>query len=108
MADVLGKFQTREDDGVLSRDLEYVIHQSQTLVHRVFPFCLDQELLFLHEVNDAVLFHLHPGRLNTLTWSTISPAPLKDDDVELEIYATGLNFVSATLADCPRANRFNS
>lgn len=92
VADVLGKFQTREDDGVLGPDLEYVIHQSQTLVHRVFPFSLDQELLVSHEVNDAVLAQPHPGRLNTLTWSTISPAPLKDDDVELEIYATGLNF----------------
>ena len=92
LADVLGKFQTREEDGALSPDYEYAIHNGQTLVNRVFPFSLDRELLVSHASDEAVVSQSHPGRLDTLTWSTNSaPAP-KDDEVEVEVYASGLNF----------------
>ncbi|PGG97404.1 hypothetical protein AJ79_09216 [Helicocarpus griseus UAMH5409] len=92
VADVLGKFQTREEDGALDPDYEYAIHNGQTLVNRIFPFSLEQELLVSHESNEAVVSQTHPGRLDTLTWSTKSaPAP-KDDEVEVEVYASGLNF----------------
>ena len=92
LADVLGRFQAREEDGVLSPDFEYAIHNDQTLVNRIFPFPLDQELLVPHISGEAVVSQSHPGRLDTLTWSTkATPAP-KDDEVEVEVYASGLNF----------------
>lgn len=92
VANVVSKFQTREDDGVLGPDLEYAIHKGQTLVNRIFPFSLDEELLVSQDSDEAALTQQHPGRLNTLTWSVTSSAPPKDNEVEVEIYATGLNF----------------
>ena len=92
LADVLEKFRRRETDGALNPDYEYSILNGQILVNRVFPFSLNQELLVSQVSNEAVLSQSHPGRLDTLGWSTkIAPAP-KDDEVEVEVYASGLNF----------------
>ena len=97
LADVFDKVRKREKDGALSCDYEYAILEGQTLVSRVFPFSLDQALLVSHTSDEAVLSQSHPGRLNTLTWSTKSAPPPKDDEVEVEVYASGLNFrVSST------------
>ncbi|KAJ5496618.1 hypothetical protein N7463_008605 [Penicillium fimorum] len=92
VVDVLGKFQTREEDGLLGPDYEYVIHNGQTLVNRIFPFSLDHELLVSHASNEAVVTQANPGRLNTITWSTKSAIAPKDDEVEIEVHASGLNF----------------
>lgn len=89
---VLSKFQTRENDGVLGPDLEYAIHKDRTLVNRVFPFSIKDELVMPQELNEAVLTQQHLGRLNTLTWSSISSIPPKDDEIEVAIHAAGMNF----------------
>ncbi|KAL2017252.1 hypothetical protein VTK56DRAFT_2364 [Thermocarpiscus australiensis] len=92
LADVLCSFQTRKEDGSLGPDYEYAIHNDQVLVNRVFPFTLDHELVVADPSDEAVVTQTHPGRLNTLTWSTKSVIAPKDDEVEVEVHASGLNF----------------
>lgn len=92
LANVLTKFQTREQDGDLAPDLEYAIHNGETLVNRIFPFELDQDLLVAQTSDEAVVTQTHLGRLNTLIWSSTSATAPADDEVEVELYATGLNF----------------
>jgi acyl transferase domain-containing protein/NADPH:quinone reductase-like Zn-dependent oxidoreductase len=92
LARVLSKFQTREDDGGLYPDLEYAIYNGQTLVNRIFPFSLEQELLVVDKSDEAVLSQTHLGRLNTLSWSTTSAISPEHDEIEVELHATGLNF----------------
>ena len=92
LAGVLGRFLARDEDGVLTPDYEYAILHGQTLVNRIFPFSLDQELLVSCTSDEAVVSQSGPGRLDTLTWSTTSaPAP-KNDEIEVEVFAAGLNF----------------
>ncbi|KAI8932960.1 hypothetical protein NX059_010429 [Plenodomus lindquistii] len=92
LANVLGVFQTREEDEGLHPDYEYAIHNGQTLINRFFPFSLDRELLTSQTSKEAVVSQTQPGRIDTLTWSAKSaPAPV-DDEVEVEVYASGLNF----------------
>ncbi|KAM0254483.1 hypothetical protein ACHAQJ_006765 [Trichoderma viride] len=92
LANVLDKFLAREDDGVLGPDLEYAIHDGQTLVNRIFPFSLEQDLIVSQASAEAVVTQTVPGRLNTITWSTLSPTAPKDDEIEVEVYASGVNF----------------
>ncbi|KAH8728017.1 hypothetical protein GQ44DRAFT_757464 [Phaeosphaeriaceae sp. PMI808] len=92
VVDVLSKFQSREDDGTLGPDYEYAIHNKQTIVNRIFPFSIEEELQASQESEEAVVTQSQLGRLDTLTWST-KPVPiLKDDEIEVEVYASGLNF----------------
>ncbi|KAE9363949.1 hypothetical protein N431DRAFT_474945 [Stipitochalara longipes BDJ] len=92
LADVLGRFQTREEDGVLGPDYEYAIHNGQTLVNRIFPFSLNQDLLVSHTSDEAIVSQSQPGRLNTLAWSSAAASAPEDDEIEIEVYASGLNF----------------
>jgi hypothetical protein len=96
--DVMAHFQGREKDGVMGPDYEYAIHGDQTLVSRIFPFSLEKELLTSDASKEAVLTQTDPGRLNTLTWSTKQVQPPKEDEVELEVYASGLNFRVSSLS----------
>ncbi|KAI0429154.1 hypothetical protein F5Y09DRAFT_268995 [Xylaria sp. FL1042] len=92
LVDVLGAFQSRTEDGVLGPDYEYALHNGKTLVHRVFPFALDAELQFSDESSEACVSIGQPGRINTLTWSSHSATAPKEGEVEIEVYASGLNF----------------
>jgi acyl transferase domain-containing protein/NADPH:quinone reductase-like Zn-dependent oxidoreductase len=89
---VLDKFQTREDDGLLGPDYEFAIHNGETLVHRIFPFSIEDEKVVQQELSEAIVTQQHPGRLNSLTWSSRSPVLPQDDEIEVAIHATGLNF----------------
>ncbi|KAL2074713.1 hypothetical protein VTL71DRAFT_8492 [Oculimacula yallundae] len=92
LVDVIGKFQTRADDGILGPEYEYAIHNGEILVNRIFPFSLEEELAILDKSEGARLTISQPGRLSTLAWSSQSLIDPKDDEVELEIHACGLNF----------------
>lgn len=92
LADVLAKFQTRREDGVLGPDYEYAVRDGEVLVNRIFPFSLEQELVTMDQANEACVTMTQPGLLNTLTWSSTSAIDPKDDEIELEVHATGLNF----------------
>ncbi|KAI8258243.1 polyketide synthase, partial [Colletotrichum sp. SAR 10_98] len=94
LAEVLAKFQTRREDGVLGPDYEYAVRSGEVLVNRIFPFSLEQELVTMDQPNEAeaCVTMTQPGLLNTLTWSSTSAVDPKDDEIELEVHATGLNF----------------
>jgi hypothetical protein len=99
VANVLAHFQTREEDGAMGPDYEYAIHNNDTFVNRILPFSLDQELLVSHISDEAVVTQSSPGHLNTITWSTKQESVPKGDEIEVEVYASGLNFrVGFTLA----------
>ncbi|KAH7371058.1 hypothetical protein BKA66DRAFT_498750 [Pyrenochaeta sp. MPI-SDFR-AT-0127] len=92
LANVLERFGAREDDGVLGPDYEYANHNNQTLVHRIFPVALDQEYSVSNESKEAIVAQSQPGRLDTLGWVSKTVEAPKHDEVEVEIYASGLNF----------------
>ncbi|KAF9694091.1 hypothetical protein EKO04_007724 [Ascochyta lentis] len=92
LANVLAKFQARDHDGDLDPDFEYAILNGQTLVNRIFPFSLAQNLMVSQASAEAVVTQTVPGRLNTITWSTLSPTTPQNDEIEVEVYASGVNF----------------
>ncbi|KAK2816785.1 putative PKS/NRPS-like protein biosynthetic cluster [Arthroderma sp. PD_2] len=92
VADVLHKFHGREEGAILGPDYEYAIYNGETLVNRIFPFSLDQELLISDPSEEAILSITQPGRLDTLHWSSQATVTPKEDEVEVEVYAAGLNF----------------
>jgi hypothetical protein len=92
LVSVLEHLQTPEDDVRSGPDLEYAIHNGQRLVHRIYPFSLDQETLMSGTSDEAVITQSNPGRLNTLIWSTRPPSLLQDDEIEVEVHVSGLDF----------------
>jgi hypothetical protein len=92
IADVCAKFQLREEDETFKPEMEYAIFNRSVNIGRIFPFSLNEELS-TSEPNDR--FHLRtnkPGRLGNLHWSRKAQQGLQGDYVEIEPYATGLNF----------------
>ncbi|KAF4958908.1 hypothetical protein FSARC_10906 [Fusarium sarcochroum] len=89
---VLAKFQTRKQDGVLGPDLEYAIHKGEVLVNRIFPATLSKELESKDGDSEAYITMTQPGRLESLVWTAQSATDPKDNEIEVEVYASGLNF----------------
>ena len=106
---VYKKFQKRDTNDSLLPDFEYCIHDGVINVGRFYPFALADDLLF-SEPNDRAILEIEvPGRPSTLYWTrSPAPPPLQPDDVEVEIYAVGLNFrvnsYSLSIAECRRTN----
>jgi acyl transferase domain-containing protein len=108
IADVFRKFHEREDDGVLSPDFEYAIGGGVTRISRFFPFSLDKELL-VSEPSDEVLLTIgRAGRLDTLTWSREPAIPPPGNEVEVEVYAAGLNFRVSLRSSNDQTNHSNT
>lgn len=89
---VLQRFQARDEDATLGPDYEYAISNGEILVNRIFPFSLDAERAVLDSSNEAGLTITQQGRMDTLRWAATSATDPKDDEVEVEVHATGLNF----------------
>ncbi|KAF5551122.1 polyketide synthase [Fusarium phyllophilum] len=89
---VLVQFQTRSQDGVLGPDLEYVIRKGEVLVNRIFPAALDKELEDEVSESEAYITMTQPGRMESLFWASQPPTDPKDNEIEVEVYASGLNF----------------
>ncbi|KAJ5752415.1 hypothetical protein N7520_009332 [Penicillium odoratum] len=102
LINVLEKFLARrneaggsdgDDAAVMGPDLEYAIQDGQTLVNRIFPFSLAKELVVKQEASaEAVVTQTTPGRLNSIKWSTLSLTAPRADEIEVEVYASGVNF----------------
>lgn len=92
LLNVLEKFQAREKDGVLGPDYEYAILNGEILVNRIFPCSLSKQTSVSTSSGEAHVSITKPGRLNTLTWSTHASVPPQENEIEVEIYASGLNF----------------
>ncbi|TVY41639.1 Highly reducing polyketide synthase [Lachnellula subtilissima] len=95
---VLHKFQKREEDGILGPDYEYAIYNGEILNNRIFPFSFDQERIVPDSSGEANLTIASQGRLDTLRWTAASARAPKEDEVEVEIYASGLNFRDVLVA----------
>ena len=92
IAQVFSKFNAREDNDKLKPDCEYAIRDGEVNVGRVYPFSLQKEILTSHPSDKASLDIGTPGRLNTLRWSGQPATEPHGDQVEVEVYAAGLNF----------------
>lgn len=90
--DVFERFQIRQEDLTLKPELEYAIVENTVQVGRIHPFSVRTELLTSDSNDSIVLRTSKPGRLNALHWANQESEALKGNDVEVEIYATGLNF----------------
>lgn len=92
IADVYNRFNRRQDDGILSPDMEYVICDGSIRVSRFFPFSMEREALISHPSDEARLMIARPGRIESLHWIATSQLTLQDDEIELEVHSVGLNF----------------
>ena len=96
---VFAKFQSRDMNGLLKPDFEYVIHDNKVNIGRFYPFAFSEELQF-SEANDRVVLDLEtPGRLSSLQWARKPALPsLQPDEVDVEIWSVGLNFRDVLVA----------
>ncbi|KAH8889179.1 hypothetical protein GQ53DRAFT_870139 [Thozetella sp. PMI_491] len=92
IVDVFERFQAREEDEALKPEMEYVIADNTVYVGRIRPFSIRSEIYVAHESDRVVLQTSKPGRLSALHWATKETPVLQGSDVEVEIYAAGLNF----------------
>jgi ubiquinone/menaquinone biosynthesis C-methylase UbiE len=94
IASVFTRFLARDDERCewLHPDYEYAIKDGMVHIGRYYPFSLSQELLTANATEPIVLDSKKPGLLNALTWSRRVAKPLLGDDVEVDVYAGGLNF----------------
>ncbi|KAF4438150.1 putative polyketide synthase [Fusarium austroafricanum] len=95
---VLNKFQERGEDGALGPDYEYAIREGEILNNRIFPCSLDSENLVSDSSQEATLAIAKQGRLSTLQWASMTARDPGDDEVEVEVHATGLNFRDILIA----------
>lgn len=90
---VFTKFQKRDTNDLLKPDFEYCIHDGVINVGRFYPFVLSDDLLISEPSDRAMLDMSVPGRPSSLHWARKpAPPPLQPDEVEVEMYAVGLNF----------------
>ena len=101
VVDVFARFRetgaAAGDDGSLDPDYEFAIVDGTVMVGRAYPFSLrDDEPLLPERVGaDAAGLSLgmtRPGRLATMGWNPREARELEGDEVEVEVYAIGLNF----------------
>ncbi|KAI1173654.1 hypothetical protein F4777DRAFT_589726 [Nemania sp. FL0916] len=93
------EFYEREQDAVLGSDSEYLITNGITYVNRYFPFRIDQDVTGKqHGLKEAILELGTPGRLDSLYWASVKSEIPQGDEVEVEVYATGLNFRDVLVA----------
>ncbi|KAF4976126.1 hypothetical protein FZEAL_7145 [Fusarium zealandicum] len=112
VVDILDRFQARprvadeseEGDALdLKPDYEYAIVDGMVKVGRIYPFSMKSELIepapemkagFSDDARVALAM-TKPGRLNTLHWANgvgDDDRLLQGDDVQVQIFAAGLNF----------------
>ncbi len=98
IVDVFERFQTRrEEDDTLNPELEYVVANNVIYVGRLYPFSIHQALSAASKKDRAILHAGKPGRLDSLHWTGQGTTALSGEDVEIEVYAAGLD-VSASPA----------
>jgi len=93
---VFEKFQARQEDETFKPEFEYAIMENTVHVGRFHSFSAENELL-LPVPNDKTADKIalrtsKPGRLTALEWAHQESQVLKENDVEIETYAAGLNF----------------
>lgn len=98
IVDVFAKFQAREEDESLKPDYEYAVVDGAVIVGRIYPFSLKEELFSATSSEDRLSLDMEkPGRLTSLKWSSRKGRQLTGDEVDVDIYAVGLNFKVRTI-----------
>ncbi|KAH0437622.1 hypothetical protein CcaCcLH18_03742 [Colletotrichum camelliae] len=94
IAEVFEKFQNdcANEDEELDPDYEYSIVGNIVHVGRFAPFPLEDELLVADDSGRVVLETKKQGILAALTWVRREAQKLEGDLVEVQTYASGLNF----------------
>ncbi|CAG8903343.1 unnamed protein product [Penicillium egyptiacum] len=92
LIDVYEKFQVRQEDQTLKPEFEYAIIDNTVQVGRYHPFSLGDEQETSGSNDSMALRTSKPGRLAALHWAYEGIRTLKGDEVEIDTYATGLNF----------------
>ncbi|KAI9713353.1 MAG: Type I Iterative PKS [Chrysothrix sp. TS-e1954] len=95
---VLQHFQSRENSALLGPDYEYAIRNCQILVNRIFPFSDNQEWMAPDTSREAIVTIAQQARLDTLRWTALSARAPEPDEIEVEVYASGLNFRDVLVA----------
>lgn len=98
VVDVFERFQRGRTDGILWPDMEYIVSAGVVHVSRILPFRLRDTLKLEDKDTDekAVFGTQRTGRLDDLSWTKHARVELKDHEVEIEAYASGLNFKVAS------------
>ncbi|KAG6199000.1 Type I Iterative PKS [Claviceps purpurea] len=90
---VLAKFQARQDDEELDPDMEWAIVDSVVQVPRFHPFVLSDELLVPEGPGEMATLNVGTvGRINSLHFARHERQQPEEDEVEVQVYSTGLNF----------------
>ncbi|KAG6168183.1 Type I Iterative PKS [Claviceps purpurea] len=90
---VLAKFQARQDDEELDPDVEWAIVDSVVQVPRFHPFVLSDELLVPEGPGEMATLNVGTvGRINSLHFARHERQEPEEDEVEVQVYSTGLNF----------------
>ncbi|CAI7576810.1 unnamed protein product [Penicillium palitans] len=92
LIDVYEKFQVRQEDETLKPEFEYAIVDNTVQVGRYHSFSVRDEEETLGSNSSMALRTSKPGRLASLYWAHGDIKPLMGDEVEIDTYATGLNF----------------
>jgi acyl transferase domain-containing protein/protein-L-isoaspartate O-methyltransferase len=92
IVDVFQRFQIRQENDTFTTESEYAIVENTVHVGRIHSFPMQEELVVSDTTDSITLRSSKPGRLNALYWTHREMAALIDDNVEIETYATGLNF----------------
>ncbi|KAI1329792.1 hypothetical protein F5Y16DRAFT_417350 [Xylariaceae sp. FL0255] len=91
--EVFKEFYQRDADSVLGSDFEYLITSGITYINRYFPFRIDQDIPRTLDVPKEGSLEIGTlGRLESLHWGCIRSKAPEEGEVEVEIYAAGLNF----------------
>ena len=95
--DTFTKFRSQIWNDSLQPDFEYCIFEKEIKIGRFYPFTLSSELSVPESSDRAVLDISTPGLPSTLHWvQQPLPRPLELGEVEIEVYAVGLNFRVST------------
>ena len=93
VARVFAKFHKRDTSDLLAPDFEYSIRDGVINIGRFYPFTLSDDLMTTEPSDRAMLDMSTPGHPSTLHWTRKpAPPPLQPDEVEVEVFAVGLNF----------------
>jgi malonyl CoA-acyl carrier protein transacylase len=98
LIDVYENFQVRQKDETLKPESEYAIVDNTVQVERYYPFFVQNEQHMSDSNGGMALRTSKAGSLAALHWSYEDIKPLKGDDVEVDTYATGLNFKAGRIA----------
>ncbi|OQE44310.1 hypothetical protein PENCOP_c002G00914 [Penicillium coprophilum] len=92
LVDIYESFQVRQEDETLKPEFEYAIVDNTVQVGRYYPFSIQDEQQTLGSDGSITLRTSKPGRLAALHWAHGGIQSLQGDEVEIDNYATGLNF----------------